>query len=43
VAILKDIVTLTLDNHRFRPSQKGYREFAGGAPIKETLAAAMVL
>jgi len=43
VAILKDIVTLTLDTSGQGLHKRGYREFAGGAPIKETLAAAMVL
>ncbi|MBP1744550.1 MAG: methyltransferase, partial [Firmicutes bacterium] len=43
VAILKDIVTLTLDTTGPGLHKRGYREFAGGAPIKETLAAAMVL
>ncbi|MHC1719636.1 MAG: class I SAM-dependent RNA methyltransferase [Clostridiaceae bacterium] len=42
-AILKDIVTLTLDTTGPGLHKRGYREYAGGAPIKETLAAAMVL
>ncbi|MCT8976056.1 class I SAM-dependent RNA methyltransferase [Clostridium sp. CX1] len=43
VALLKDIVTLTLDTSGTGLHKRGYRENAGGAPIKETLAAALVL
>lgn len=43
VGILKDIVTLTLDTSGTGLHKRGYRELAGGAPIKETLAAALVL
>ncbi|AYD39351.1 class I SAM-dependent RNA methyltransferase [Clostridium fermenticellae] len=43
VGILKDIVTLTVDTSGAGLHKRGYRENAGGAPIKETLAAAMVL
>ncbi|MBV7275037.1 class I SAM-dependent RNA methyltransferase [Clostridiaceae bacterium UIB06] len=43
VGILKDIVTLTLDTSGTGLHKRGYRENAGGAPIKETLAAALVL
>lgn len=43
VGILKDIVTLTLDTSGEGLHKRGYRENSGGAPIKETLAAAMVL
>ncbi|BDR63316.1 THUMP domain-containing class I SAM-dependent RNA methyltransferase [Clostridium tetani] len=43
VAILKDIVTLTLDTTGPGLHKRGYREFAGEAPLKETLAAALVL
>ncbi|AVP54946.1 methyltransferase [Clostridium tetani] len=43
VAILKDIVTLTLDTTGSGLHKRGYREFAGEAPLKETLAAALVL
>ena len=43
VAILKDIVTLTLDTSGSGLHKRGYRELAGEAPMKETLAAAMVL
>ncbi|WP_040210457.1 THUMP domain-containing class I SAM-dependent RNA methyltransferase [Clostridium polynesiense] len=43
VAILKDVVTLTLDTSGPGLHKRGYREFAGEAPLKETLAAALVL
>lgn len=43
VAILKDIVTLTVDTSGEGLHKRGYRRNAGEAPIKETLAAAMVL
>ncbi len=43
VGILKDIVTLTVDTSGAGLHKRGYRENAGGAPIKETLAAALVL
>lgn len=43
VAILKDIVTLSIDTSGPGLHKRGYREYAGEAPIKETLAAAMVL
>lgn len=43
VAILKDIVTLTLDTTGPGLHKRGYRELAGEAPMKETLAAALVL
>ncbi|WP_333860357.1 THUMP domain-containing class I SAM-dependent RNA methyltransferase [Clostridium sp.] len=43
VGILKDRVTLTLDTSGEALHKRGYRENSGGAPIKETLAAAMVL
>lgn len=43
VGILKDIVTLTVDTSGPGLHKRGYREIAGGAPLKETLAAAMVL
>lgn len=41
--ILKDIVTLTIDTSGPGLHKRGYRELAGEAPLKETLAAAMVL
>lgn len=43
VALLKDIVTLTLDTSGSGLHKRGYREHAGIAPMKETLAAALVL
>ncbi|MGG7163992.1 THUMP domain-containing class I SAM-dependent RNA methyltransferase [Clostridium ihumii] len=43
VAILKDIVTLSIDTSGVGLHKRGYRENAGHAPLKETLAAAMVL
>lgn len=43
VAILKDIVTLTLDTTGPGLHKRGYRGLAGEAPLKETLAAALVI
>lgn len=43
VALLKDIVTLTIDTTGSGLHKRGYRENAGEAPLKETLAAALVL
>jgi putative N6-adenine-specific DNA methylase len=43
VALLKDIVTLTIDTTGPGLHKRGYREMAGAAPLKETLAAALVL
>lgn len=43
VGILKDKVTLTIDTSGVGLHKRGYRENAGLAPLKETLAAAMVL
>ena len=42
VALLKDVVTLTIDTSGPGLHKRGYRELAGLAPVKETLAAAMV-
>jgi putative N6-adenine-specific DNA methylase len=42
VALLKDIATLTIDTSGEGLHKRGYRDRAGDAPIKETLAAAMV-
>ncbi|HHX61390.1 MAG TPA: class I SAM-dependent RNA methyltransferase [Epulopiscium sp.] len=43
VSILKDIVTLTIDTTGSQGLHKrGYRQKQGGAPLKETLAAALV-
>ena len=43
VSILKDIVTLTIDTTGPGLHKRGYRELAGAAPLKETLAASMLL
>lgn len=43
VGILKDIVTLSVDTSGPGLHKRGYRESAGEAPLKETLAAALVL
>ena len=43
VAILKDKVTLTIDTSGEGLHKRGYRENSGAAPLKETLAAALVL
>lgn len=43
VALLKDIATLTIDTSGEGLHKRGYRKKQGEAPIKETLAAAMVL
>ena len=43
VAILKDVVTLSIDTSGVGLHKRGYREDAGIAPLKETLAAALVL
>ena len=43
VGILKDIVTLTIDTSGEGLHKRGYRENSGGAPLKETLAASLVL
>ncbi|WP_293976346.1 class I SAM-dependent RNA methyltransferase, partial [uncultured Clostridium sp.] len=43
VSILKDVVTLTVDTTGPGLHKRGYRELAGIAPLKETLAASMLL
>lgn len=43
VALLNDIATITLDTTGPSLHKRGYRKKIGDAPIKETLAAAMVL
>jgi len=43
VSILRDIVTLSVDTSGVGLHKRGYREYAGEAPLKETLAAALVL
>jgi len=42
VALLNDIVTLTIDTSGLGLHKRGYRHLAGQAPLKETLAAAMI-
>jgi len=42
VSLLKDIATITIDTSGAGLHKRGYREEAGDAPLKETLAAAMV-
>jgi putative N6-adenine-specific DNA methylase len=43
ISILKDIATLTIDTTGPGLHKRGYREDAGEAPLKETLAAALVI
>ena len=43
VSILKDVVTLLIDTSGVGLHKRGYREYGAEAPIKETLAAAMIL
>jgi len=43
VALLDDVATLTLDTTGAGLNKRGYRPLAGPAPLKETLAAALVL
>lgn len=43
ISLLKDIATLTIDTTGPGLHKRGYRELAGEAPMKETLAAALVL
>ncbi|WP_368651929.1 class I SAM-dependent RNA methyltransferase [Ornithinibacillus sp. 4-3] len=43
VALLKDIATLTIDTSGAGLHRRGYRVGQGDAPVKETLAAALVL
>ncbi|MFJ8245251.1 class I SAM-dependent RNA methyltransferase [Peribacillus asahii] len=43
VAILKDIVTLTIDTSGAGLHKRGYRSGQGEAPLKETMAAALIL
>ena len=42
VSILKDIATLTIDTSGVGLHKRGYRQLQGEAPLKETLAAALV-
>mgnify|MGYP000908660182 CR=1 FL=1 len=43
VAILKDVVTLTIDTSGTSLFKRGYRTEKGGAPLKENMAAALVM
>lgn len=43
VSLLKDVATLTIDTSGEGLHKRGYRDRQGDAPIKETLAAAMIL
>lgn len=43
VALLKNLVTITIDTSGAGLHKRGYRTLSGDAPLKETLAAAMVL
>lgn len=43
VSLLSDLVTLTLDTSGDALHRRGYRTFVGEAPLRETLAAALVL
>ncbi|NQU26265.1 MAG: bifunctional 23S rRNA (guanine(2069)-N(7))-methyltransferase RlmK/23S rRNA (guanine(2445)-N(2))-methyltransferase RlmL [Candidatus Nealsonbacteria bacterium] len=43
VALLKDLATLVIDTTGPGLHKRGYRKLAGRAPLKETLAAAMVM
>jgi putative N6-adenine-specific DNA methylase len=43
ISMLKDVATLTLDTSGAGLHKRGYREEAGEAPLKETLAAALVM
>ncbi|KRQ87383.1 Ribosomal RNA large subunit methyltransferase K/L [Caloramator mitchellensis] len=42
ISLLKDIATLTLDTSGLGLHKRGYRELAGEAPLKETLASALI-
>lgn len=43
VGLLKDMATLTIDTSGSGLHKRGYRRLVGGAPLKETLASAMIL
>ncbi|MFC7370577.1 class I SAM-dependent RNA methyltransferase [Fictibacillus iocasae] len=43
VSLLKDMATITLDTSGTGLHKRGYRELHSGAPIKETMAAALVM
>ncbi|MEN6350748.1 MAG: class I SAM-dependent RNA methyltransferase [Syntrophomonas sp.] len=42
VALLKDVVTLTIDSSGRGLHKRGYRKLSAAAPLKETLAAALI-
>ena len=43
VALLKDMATLTIDTSGAGLHKRGYRKLVSGAPLKETLASAMIM
>jgi putative N6-adenine-specific DNA methylase len=43
VSMLKDIATITIDTSGLGLHKRGYRSDQGGAPLKETIAAALVM
>jgi len=43
VSILKDMATLTIDTSGAGLHKRGYRKLVSGAPLKETLASAMIM
>lgn len=43
VSLVKDVATLTIDTSGLGLHKRGYRADQGGAPLKETLAAALVM
>lgn len=43
VSIVRDIATLTLDTTGDGLHKRGYRQFSGGAPLRETMAAGLIL
>jgi len=43
VALLKDIATITVDTTGLGLNKRGYRKIAGDAPLKETMACALIL
>lgn len=43
IALLKDMATLTIDTSGAGLHKRGYRKLVSGAPLKETLASAMIL
>lgn len=43
VSLLKDMATLTIDTSGSGLHKRGYRKLVGGAPLKETMASALIL